>query len=221
MMNQTLDIKNAEKQVLRLATFEDGVWEIYLGVFFIVMSFYSITRQLLGPLLNVIFVLGMLLLLVGLAWIAKKRITQPRIGAVKLGTQSKKKIKTAHLITWALVLATFALVILSANAIIREPIWERLPQWFSDFDVDLIFALITIALFCLIGYYTGVARFYLYGVLLGVGNFATTVLLIYQDIQFGWPIALAGLTIALMGAVVLLKFLQTHPLPSQEVANGR
>ena len=220
-MNQTLDIKNAEKQVLRLTSLEDGIWEIYLGSFFIVMSFYSITRQILGPLLNAIFILGMLLLLVGLAWIAKNRITQPRIGTVKLGTQSKKKIKAAHFITWALVLATFALVILSANAIIREPTWEQLPQWFSDFDVDLIFALITIAIFCLIGYFTGVARFYLYGVLLGVGNFATTVLLVYQDLLFGWPIALAGLTIALMGAAVLLKFLQTHPQPSQEVANGR
>ena len=107
-MNQTLDIKNAEKQVLRLTSLEDGIWEIYLGSFFIVMSFYSITRQILGPLLNAIFVLGMLLLLVGLTWIVKKRITQPRIGTVKLGTQSKKKIKAAHFITWALVLATFA-----------------------------------------------------------------------------------------------------------------
>jgi hypothetical protein len=220
-MNQTLDIKNAEKRVLRLASLEDGIWEIYLGLFFILMSFYSITREILGPLLNAIFVLGMLLLLVGLAWIAKKRITQPRIGTVKLGTQSKKKIKAAHLITWALVLATFALLILSVNAIIREPTWEQLPQWFSDFDVDLIFALITIGIFCLIGYYTGVARFYLYGVLLGVGNFATTVLLVYNDLLFGWPIALAGLIIALMGAAVLLKFLQTHPLPSEETTNGR
>ena len=220
-MNQTLDIKNAEKQVLRLASLEDGIWEIYLGSFFFLMSFYSITREILGPLPNAIFVVGMLLLLVGLAWIAKKRITQPRIGAVKLGAQSKKKIKAAHLITWALVLATFALLVLSVNSIIREPTWEQLPQWFSDFDVDLIFALITIAIFCLIGYFTGVARFYLYGVLLGVGNFATTVLLVYQDLLFGWPIALAGLTIALMGAAVLVKFLQTHPLPSEEVANGR
>jgi hypothetical protein len=220
-MNQTLDIQNAEKQVLRLASLEDGIWEIYLGLFFIVMSFYSITRQLLGPLLNAIFVVGMLLLLVGLAWIAKKRITQPRIGAVKLGPQSKKKIKAAHMITWALVLATFALLILSVNSIIREPTWEQLPQWFSDFDVDLIFALITIAIFCLIGYFTGVARFYLYGVLLGIGNFATTVLLIYHDLLFGWPIALAGLMVALMGAAVLVRFLQTHPLPSEEVANGR
>ena len=219
-MNQTIDIKNAEKQVLRLASLEDGIWEIYLGVFFILMSFYSITREFLGPLLNALFVTGMLLLLVGLAWIAKKRLTQPRIGTVKLGTQSKRKIKAAHLITWGLVLATFALVIMSANSIIREPTWDRLPQWFSDFDVDLIFALIMVGIFCLIGYYTGAVRFYLYGVLLGVGNFATTVLLVYNDQLFGWPIALAGLMIALMGTAVLIKFLQAHPRTSEEAANG-
>ena len=62
-MNQTLDIQNAEKQVLRLASLEDGIWEIYLGLFFILMSFYSITREILGPLLNAVFVIGMLLLL--------------------------------------------------------------------------------------------------------------------------------------------------------------
>jgi len=179
-----------------------------------------VTREILGPLLNAIFILGMSLLLVGFVWIAKKRITQPRIGFVKLGTQTKKKIKAAHIITWALVLATFILLVLSANSLIREPTWEQLPQWLSDFDVDLIFALIMIGFFCLIGYFTGVARFYLYGVLLGVGNFATTVLLVYHDIQFGWPIALAGLIITLMGTSVLLKFLQAHPLPDEEVTNG-
>jgi len=220
-MAQTLDIKNAEKQVLRLATFEDGLWEIYLGLFFILMSFYSVTREILGPLLNAAFILGMLLLLVGFVWIAKKRITQPRIGLVKLGTQAKKKIKTANIVTWALVLATFTLLILSANSLIREPTWEQLPQWLSDFDIDLIFALITIGIFSLIGYYTGIARFYLHGVLLGAGNFATTVLLFYNDVQFGWPIALAGLIIALIGASVLMKFLQERPLPSEEIPDGR
>ena len=40
-MTQTLDIDNAEKQVFRLAIFEDGIWEIYLGIILYLMSFYS------------------------------------------------------------------------------------------------------------------------------------------------------------------------------------
>ena len=153
--------------------------------------------------------------------IAKKRIIQPRIGLVKFGTQTKKKMKAANIITLALVLATFTLLVLSANALLTEPTWERLPQWFSDFDVDLIFALVTIALFCLIAYFTGVARFYLHGVLLGVGNFSATVLKAYNDVQFGWPIALAGLIIAVIGVSVLIKFLQEHSLPAEEAPDGR
>lgn len=220
-MTQTLDMKNAEKQVFRLASFEDGIWEIYLGFFFILMSFYDVTREILGPALNVILILGLLLLLVGLAWIVKKRVTLPRIGLVRFGAQTKKKIKAANITTIGLVLATFVLLILGANALISEPTWENLPQWFSDFDVDLIFALITVGFFSLIAYTTGVARFYLHGVLIGVGNFATTVLHFYNDVKFGWPIALAGLIITATGVAVLIKFLQEHTLPAEEVSSDQ
>jgi hypothetical protein len=157
----------------------------------------------------------MLLLLAGLAWLAKKQISQPRIGVVKFGIKAKKKIKAANIILLVLVLATFVLLILSVNSLIDEPNWRYLPQWLSDFDIDVIFALIIVGIFCLIGYYTGTARFYLHGVLLGAGNFATTVLFAYSDVKFGWPIALAGLIVAGIGTSVLVKFLQTHLLPSE------
>jgi hypothetical protein len=215
-MNRTIDLDNAEKQVVSLAAFEDGIWEIYLGLFFVLMSFYSLTREMLGPILNAVFILGTLLLLAGLAWFAKKQISQPRIGVVKFGIKAKKKIKAANIILLVLVLATFVLLILSANSLIDEPTWRYLPQWLSDFDIDMIFALVTVSIFYLIGYHTGTARFYLHGVLLGVGNFATTVLFAYSDVKFGWPIALAGLIVAGIGTSILVKFLQTHPLPVEE-----
>lgn len=219
-MMQTINMKDAEKQVFRLATFEDGIWEIYLGLFFTLMSIYSLTRDLLGPVLNAVFILGITLLLVGLGWIVKKRITQPRIGLVKLGSRTKQNIRFANLITWGLVLATFALLILGANSLISEPTWERLPQWFSDFDVDLLFALLIAAFFCLIAYTTELKRFYFYGVLLGVGNFVTTVLLVYNDVKFGWPLALSGLIIAASGVSVLIRFLQEYPISSKETVDG-
>jgi len=220
-MDQTLDMKNTEKQVLRLATFEDGIWEIYLGSFFILMSFYSVTREILDPALNAVLILGLSLLFVGIVWIAKKRITLPRTGLVKFGSQTKKKIRAANILTWGLVIVSFALMVLGANAYIREPTWEQLPQWVSDFDVDLIFTLVIIGFFSLIAYTTSVTRFYLHGVLIGVGNFVTTVLLVYNDVKFGWPIALAGLIIAAIGISVLIKFLQTYPLPNEEAADAQ
>jgi hypothetical protein len=219
-MMQTVNMKDAEKQVFRLATFEDGLWEIYLGLFFALMSFYPLTRELLGPALNGVLVLGITLLLAGLVWIAKKSITQPRVGRVKFGTQTQQKIRTANLVTWGLVLATFALLILGANSLLNEPTWKRLPQWFSDFDVDLLFALLIAAFFSLIAYNTGVTRFYFYGILLGVSNFITTVLLVYNDVKFGWPVALAGLIITAVGVSVLIRFLQDYMVSSEETLDA-
>lgn len=220
-MVNTLDIKNAEKNVFRLAVFDDGIWEIVLGLFFILMSVYPITRASLGPALNAILVLAILLVLAAAGLFVKQRITQPRTGLVKFGAPTKKKIKTANIITGGLVFVTIVLVILGANQMLAVPGWALFPQWLNDLSIDLIFALVIIAFFWLAAYTTGAARFYMHGVLLGAGNFATTVLRVYNDALFGWPVALAGLIITLTGVLVLAKFLQTHPLPNQGVTDVR
>lgn len=108
-MTQTLDMNDAEKQVFRLAAFEDGIWEIYLGLFFTMMSFFPVTRELLGPALNAVLILGVTILLAATALIAKKRIILPRTGLVKFGPKTKKKVKAANIITLGLVFATSVL----------------------------------------------------------------------------------------------------------------
>jgi hypothetical protein len=170
--------------------------------------------------LNAGLVLGVLLLLVGLAWFLKRRLILPRSGVVKFGQSTKREIRNAHILTWGLVLATFAVLILSANRLITEPTWENLPRWFTDFDLDLVFALVIFAFFAMIAYSMGLPRFYLHGLLLAVGNFTSTVLLVYNEVQFGWPLALAGGIIAIIGAAVLFRFLQQHPLPEMEASNA-
>ena len=220
-MMQTVNINDAEKQVFRLAVFEDGLWDIYLGLFFALMSLYPLTREFLGAALNAILFLGILLLLVGLVWIARKSITPPRAGRAKLGIHTRQKIRTANLITWGLVLATFALMILGTKQFLREPAWERLAQWFGDFGLDVLFALLIVAFFSLIAYTTGMKRFYFYGGLLGISNLTTTVILIDNDRKFGWPLALSGLIIAVVGIAVLVRFLQDYPVPPEETLDDR
>lgn len=220
-MAQTLDLKNIEKKVFRLAIFEDGIWEIYLGLTFTLMGFFPVTRRLLSPALNAVLFLGLLLFFAAIALIAKKRISQPRVGLVKLNSGTKKKIKTAHLITVGLVFITFVLLILGENSLLNKQTWECLPQWFSNFNIDLIFALIIVGIFCIVAYSTGTARFYLHGILLGAGNFATTILFAYYDVEFGWPVALAGLIITSIGIFVLAKFIRDYSLPIEEIINGQ
>ena len=216
-MTQPTTVKNAETRAFRLATFEDGIWEIYLGTFFTLMSLYSISRKLLGPVINAILALGVILTLVGIAWYAKKRVTQPRVGFVKFAPGTKKVIRKANLITWGLVIFTFILMILGSNQLIKGSAWGNLPKWAADFGIDFVFALIILGIFSVIAYLIGAPRFYGYGLLLGAGNFISTVLHAYHNASFQWPTALAGLVIATSGIYILTKFIRTYPLAKETV----
>jgi len=88
----------------------------------------------------------------------------------------------------------------------------KMPQWVSDFDMDLIFALIIVACFSLAASAIGVRRLHLYGILFGFGSFISTVLLVYQDLKFQYPLLVAGLIVVTMGTIVLIRFLCDYPL---------
>lgn len=66
------DVREAERHAFRLANFEDGFLEIYLGATFILMSCYPLTGRFLGSIINLVLVLGLILLMAGLLWLCKK-----------------------------------------------------------------------------------------------------------------------------------------------------
>ena len=218
-MSQTKSISNIENKVFRVATFEDGIWEIYLGLFFAMMSVFSVTRNLLGPAVNALVVISISIALVGVVWLIKKNQILPRTGSVKFGAGIKKKLKIAHIITWLLVILTLTLAILASKNLLNEPTWNKLPQWVTDFDIDLVFALIFFAIFSIVAYQMELPRFYLYGFLIAVGNFSSTVMLVYGGKLFQWPLAVAGGIIIVIGIVVLIRFMKKHPIPEEEI-NG-
>ena len=202
-MSQTLHPNDAEKKVFRLAALDDGIWEIYLGGFFALMSFFPLTRSALGPAWNAVLALVVILLLVGGAWLLKQRLILPRTGVVKFGHETRKKIGNTRLLIGGLVIITLVVWLASAQG------WL---SWLQGFGPDLFFALLIFALFAAIAYLMELPRFYLHGLLLGAGNFAGAVL---QGEKFTWPLALAGGLIALIGAFVLTQFLQQHPQPAE------
>jgi len=218
-MTKTNSLGNAERHVLRLSSLADGLWEIYLGLVFTLLSINPITRDRLGPELNAVLILGIIFALAGVIWLIKKNITDPRIGVVRFSNTIKRKITRVNAITIGLVLTTFILLILFSSGMIIEPVWNKLPGWVTDLDVDIAFALIITGFFCGIGYFTGVKRFFLHGVLLGAGNLASTILMVYRGENFLWPIALVGGIITICGMVVLIMFLRDRP-QQLELQNG-
>ena len=69
-MSHMLNASDAERRVYRLANFQDGVWDIYLGLMLVVMSVYPLTRSLLGPIWNVVLILALVL---GLVLVVSRR----------------------------------------------------------------------------------------------------------------------------------------------------
>ncbi|MBC8504740.1 MAG: hypothetical protein ISR58_20530 [Anaerolineales bacterium] len=216
-MSQSLNLKTAERNSFKLATYTDGLNDISLGIVMIVLSLYSFTRNLLGPVLNAVAILIVVLIAVGSLSFIKSRLVPPRVGIVKFGSQTKTRLIKAVSATAILVLAVLATWYISASDIIfQEPTWERLPRWVTDFDVDIFFTLLTIALFSSIAYSFSVLRFHLYGLLFGFGMLLSTILSVYRGIEFQYPMAFSGLVILGIGIYILFQFMKSYPRHSEE-----
>jgi hypothetical protein len=210
-----MGLKEAERKAFRLAMFQDGWWDIYLGCCLIMMSFYSVLRSVLGPALNLLLLACVLVILLIGVYAAKKTITVPRVGLVRFGPTQKAKIKKLQAITLILVLATFVFLILVVTQTITEPAWGAAPNWIWDFDVDILFTVIIIGFFGLIAYALGIPRLHLYGWLLGLGMLASTILDVYAGFTFHFPQAISGGIILLIGVALFIRFLHDYPMPTE------
>ncbi len=215
-MSTKLNLNEAERNTFRLATYTDGLNDISLGMVLILLSVYSVTRSALGPALNAIFIISATLIVVGAISYLKNRLVPQRIGLVRFGPQAKKRLRIALILIVVLVIATLATWALSAQDTIQEPVWERLPQWVTDFDVDIVFSILIITFFCVLAYSFHVVRFYLYGLLIGIGILLSTIQSVYQGKQFDFPLAIAGLIIVGIGIYLLIRFLNSYSTPTEE-----
>ncbi|MCP4425552.1 MAG: hypothetical protein GY803_13745 [Chloroflexi bacterium] len=177
------------------------------------LSLYSVSRQALGREWNLGLFFTALIALLLIVYGAKRFIVAPRIGWVKLGPN--RNIKIGWAMGLAIILATFILIFLTVNKIIVVPIWEGMPAWASAYDVDMLFTLVIIGFFHVLGYLFGVARIHLYGWLMGVGNLASTILEHEAGYLFHWPMFLAGAAILLIGAVLFVRLLQAYPVMTE------
>ncbi len=228
MSNQTkaqpMSIKEAERKAFRLSTNQDGLYDIFIGAYIILLSAMTwLDENGLRTPWNVILVLVLgLLILLGIT-LTKKFIVAPRIGQVRYGVERQQRMKRLAIGMMIIFLLTVALFGMTISAIyFREPILKGTFEWAFPLDIVHTAAGIFIfAIFSVIGYMNDYARLYLYGFLFGLGYVVSTTL---QDITgnpFYWPWALAGLVAVVIGLILFARFLRDYPLPSEEVADGR
>jgi hypothetical protein len=217
-----LSIKEAERKAYRLSTSQDGLYDIFIGVFIILLSTMPwLDENGLRTPWNVILVeaLGFLGLLGVL--LAKKFTIAPRIGRVRFGIERKKRMKRLAAGLAAIFLVTLVLFGMTVSAIYhQEPIFKSSFSWSLPLDIVHTAAGIFIfVLFCVIGYMNDYVRLCLYGFIYGLGYVISTALEDITGNPFYWPQAIAGLVAVVIGLFTFSRFLQDYPLP-QKTASG-
>jgi hypothetical protein len=215
-MNETPSLSEMQKRTVRLLSYEDGLWDLLLGAVFLLLAIYPITRARLGPTWNLVFFVGLLLLVTAIFSGLRRRISTPRLGYVSARYTPAKKLILAF--TMALVALTAGLVILT----LVNPAWLGGPApavalsnvW--SYQVEILVLLALIVLFSAMGYRFGVPRLYLYGWLLGGANLASVILYRGSPEGFNWPLAGAAGIILLIGATLLARMLRKYPVRKAE-----
>lgn len=214
-MSEMTDFRQIQRRVFQLASFEDGLWDLLLGLIFMALAVYPVTRELLGPEWNIVLFVALLALLTAGQLLLRRRVSGPRIG-VAVPRRTPKM--------WLLLVITFVMVVITIGLVVLTLLGSE-PDLATNAPVDastergylveLIVVLVMGLLFSAMGYLFGVTRLYFYGWMVGLANLAS----VYMTHNAGWtfqiPLAVAAGIILLVGLVLLVRFLRTYPLPAE------
>jgi hypothetical protein len=214
-MSKTTDFRQIQRRTYQLMNFEDGLWDLLLGSIFMFLAIYPVTRELLGPVWNLVLFLSVLALLVVVQLLLRHYFSGPRIGYAE--PRRSPKLRLVLVFTVLMVLITFGLVLVTLLSPESVPSASAIDEASTgrSYLVELIVVLVIGGLFSALGYMFGVTRLYFYGWMLGLANLAS----VYMVHNAGWtfliPLAIATGIIMLIGFVLLVRFLRKYPLRAE------
>ena len=144
----------AIQRKVHMSLFEDGVWDIFLGLFVLGWGLAILTDGAYVP--GVMFVC-----LYFMVWGIKKWLTYPRIGYVRFSSTSRRRITARFFVLGTAVLLLGALAAVMWGT-------ESRPQWLADY-FPVIFNGMLAAVVGLVAYWAMVNRFYLHAALVFLG----------------------------------------------------
>lgn len=190
-MTEHLNLKEIQRKVY-MSFFEDGVWDIFLGLFVVGWGLSILTEGTYLP--AILFVA-----LYSTTWGIKKWVTYPRIGYVRFSSTSRRRIKARFVI---LLIAVLLL------GVIISVLWgiDKRPQWLADY-FPLLFNGMLASIVCLAAYWVRVNRFYLHAALIFLG----AVFHHWVGIQWEFGFIGSGSIIVLIGLGLLIGFIRKYP----------
>jgi hypothetical protein len=199
-MVEDINLKEIQRKVY-LSFFQDGLWDIFLGLFILGWGLTILTEI---PYLPGVFFTGIYFTI----WGIKKWLTYPRIGYVRFSATSRRRITARFLILGAVVL------LIGVMAGVLWGIGAR-PQWLADY-FPLIFNGMLAAIVCLVAYWARANRFYLHAALIFLGA------VFHRWLGIPWEFGFigAGSIIVLIGLGILISFLRKYPKMVEEAQHN-
>jgi hypothetical protein len=216
-MMKPLDLKEIERKAFR-STFQDGLWDMYLGLVVVSMSIFVYRPADGYNVKNIILVLLMITVAYGLYWTCKKFITLPRMGQVRFGEVRKQKKRTLAIILSGFVLIQVGLVSLTtlgwANPGIGETWFDNPSVHGSSLQAVATLGSLMVGTSMLVrAYFSDFPRGYYIALMMALAVF----LMIYLN-QPVYPIIIGGLII-IPGLVLFLRFLKTYPQHREDASH--
>ena len=138
-MSNITDFRQIQRRTNQLMNFEDGFWDLLLGSIFMMLAIYPVTREILGPVWNLVLFLSVLALLVAAELLLRRYVSGPRIGYAQPRRSPKLR----------LVLAFTILTTSAMRGLLRIQ-WHKLMVMFVSTVVISALTIIGIRLF--VGY---------------------------------------------------------------------
>jgi hypothetical protein len=209
-MSQNLSLEQAERKVFH-STANDGLWDIFLGVFFLQFIIALYLSESLGDFWSSAIFLPIFAVMYLVIRFVRKKVVEPRIGVVKFGPIRISKIKR-----FSYIMLAFNLVALILGA------WAAFSFDRTSGDIfPYMFSLILLAGFSMAAFFLDFYRLYLYGLLAALApvigewlwknGYAT---------HHGWPYTfgvVSGIMI-LVGLFIFFRLLLNNPVPDQSLS---
>ncbi|MFC1910410.1 hypothetical protein ACFLXC_03850 [Chloroflexota bacterium] len=192
-MRPETDPKKIKRKVY-MSYFQDGLWDIFLGLFLLGWGFTVWFDLLWLP--GAIFV-GFFWLVLGL----KKKVTYPRIGHATPTEQRNKTLK----------IAIAGVVVLVAVVVLLPIVNRGEVQFLRNYFEFLFGSMIAIAV-ALIGYWWRIYRWYLYAGMF----FLFFVFNQWSNLSFSLSFIMPGGIFTLCGLNILYRFLRRYPVVPEE-----
>jgi hypothetical protein len=210
-MERKINLKELEKKAFR-STFQDGIWDIFLGVLLFNLGFGpgGLKLGLSIPVTAGIGICVAALAMTGFI-LAKKYITTPRLGQVNFSPARKRRVGK---VTILLVLS----VVAGALLFVFGGIIKILPGTLGAVPFPAVaFGVNCLVLFSLASFFLNINRFYAYGILYAFSLPAGFVL--EKNAAFAGalflPFVLSAAIMAGWGIILFVRFLKNHPLPEK------